>query len=80
MNEFENIERVDLNVNNNRLSKIPECSNRKKLKTVIINAEENRLENIDEFSIAFSKLEKIEKVVLKLNSNKLEYLPRFSKN
>ncbi len=62
----------------NKLSYLPVFSTSYSLKELVINAEENSIEKINDFGQSFDQFKKLEKLELKLNKNKLAELPAFS--
>jgi hypothetical protein len=72
---MEKIAIITLKLNKNKISYIPTFEINKSIKQLIFEAEENLIENIDLFAKQFKNLEKLEKLDLKVNKNKLTSIP-----
>ncbi len=63
-------------MNNNMLHNMPRFTNNGQLKDLLIEAEENKIENIEEFTEGVRQFEKLVRLQLKITDNKLTLIPR----
>ncbi len=57
---------------------IPAFGNSQKLRVLVFEAEENLIDNIEQFAKSFDEFEILEKLELKIKNNKLKNIPAFS--
>jgi hypothetical protein len=66
------LEKFELKLNKNKLKSLPEFKRSVHLKQFILEVEENKIEYIEGFLYELAELDKLEKLKLKINKNRIK--------